>query len=96
MSAQEMASKEDQEKRKEIEKYHLEAAKVCFFSLLSLDFDKHTNILLQLGKMEATTDQFVCGKCKSRKCSYYQLQTRSADEPMTTFVTCTNCNNRWV
>lgn len=22
-------------------------------------------------------------------------QTRSADEPMTTFVTCTNCGNKW-
>ena len=29
------------------------------------------------------------------KCTYYQLQTRSADEPMTTFVTCINCGNRW-
>lgn len=38
---------------------------------------------------------FTCGKCKSRKSQYYQLQTRSADEPMTTFVTCLNCNNRW-
>jgi transcription elongation factor S-II len=38
---------------------------------------------------------FKCGKCKSMKTTYYQMQTRSADEPMTTFVTCTNCNNRW-
>jgi len=44
---------------------------------------------------QASTDQFKCGKCGQRKCTYYQLQTRSADEPMTTFVTCTNCNNRW-
>ncbi|KAJ2765425.1 transcription elongation factor TFIIS [Coemansia nantahalensis] len=44
---------------------------------------------------EAVTDQFKCGRCKKRKCTYYQLQTRSADEPMTTFVTCTVCNNRW-
>ena len=27
-----------------------------------------------------------CGKCGQRKCTYYQMQTRSADEPMTTFV----------
>lgn len=44
---------------------------------------------------EATTDIFTCRKCKSNKCSYYQLQTRSADEPMTTFVQCLNCSNRW-
>lgn len=44
---------------------------------------------------QAETDQFKCSKCKQRRCKYYQLQTRSADEPMTTFVTCVNCNNRW-
>ena len=44
---------------------------------------------------QAETDQFKCGKCYQRKCKYYQLQTRSADEPMTTFVTCVNCGNRW-
>jgi len=38
---------------------------------------------------------FKCGRCKSDKTSYYQLQTRSADEPMTTFVTCFNCNKKW-
>ena len=46
-------------------------------------------------KIEASTDNFTCGKCKSTACTYYQLQTRSADEPMTTFVTCTNCGKRW-
>ncbi len=46
-------------------------------------------------KLEASTDNFTCRKCKSKECSYYQLQTRSADEPMTTFVTCIKCGNRW-
>ena len=46
-------------------------------------------------KLEASTDGFTCRKCKSKECSYYQLQTRSADEPMTTFVTCIICGNRW-
>lgn len=45
--------------------------------------------------IEASTDNFTCRKCKSKKCSYYQLQTRSADEPMTTFVNCIECGNRW-
>ncbi|CAN6467635.1 unnamed protein product [Victoria cruziana] len=47
------------------------------------------------GPAKATTDQFKCGRCGQRKTTYYQLQTRSADEPMTTFVTCVNCNNHW-
>ncbi|KAL7409274.1 transcription elongation factor [Mrakia frigida] len=46
-------------------------------------------------QIAAETDQFKCGKCGQRKTTYYQMQTRSADEPMTTFVTCLNCNNRW-
>jgi DNA-directed RNA polymerase subunit M/transcription elongation factor TFIIS len=41
------------------------------------------------------TDMFRCGKCKKNNCTYYQMQTRSADEPMTTFITCLNCSNRW-
>lgn len=43
----------------------------------------------------AVTDRFVCGKCKGRQVSYYQMQTRSADEPLTTFCTCEICGNRW-
>tara|TARA_B100000424_G_C22910988_1_gene484637 strand:+ start:206 stop:727 length:522 start_codon:yes stop_codon:yes gene_type:complete len=46
-------------------------------------------------KLEASTGDFTCSKCKSKQCTHYQLQTRSADEPMTTFVTCINCGNRW-
>lgn len=37
----------------------------------------------------------TCGKCRQKKVSYSQAQTRSADEPMTTFCECTNCGNRW-
>ena len=46
-------------------------------------------------QIEAMTDTFKCRKCKSNKCSYYQLQTRSADEPATTYVSCIECGNRW-
>ena len=45
--------------------------------------------------IEAATDTFKCRKCHSNKCTYYQMQTRSADEPMTTFVTCIDCCQRW-
>ena len=46
-------------------------------------------------KERATTDEYQCGICKARKCTYFELQTRSADEPMTTFITCMACGNRW-
>jgi transcription elongation factor S-II len=46
-------------------------------------------------RKEMTTDMFTCNRCRKNECTYYQLQTRSADEPMTTFVTCLNCGKRW-
>ncbi|CAN4105332.1 unnamed protein product [Withania somnifera] len=47
------------------------------------------------GPPKASTDKFKCGRCGKNKTTYYQMQTRSADEPMTTYVTCVNCDNRW-
>jgi transcription elongation factor S-II len=41
------------------------------------------------------TDQIRCGKCKKNKISYYELQTRSADEPLTTYFSCILCGHRW-
>jgi len=45
--------------------------------------------------IEASTDTFICRKCKSNKTTYYQLQLASADESMTVFVSCVDCGNRW-
>lgn len=45
--------------------------------------------------MASATDEFTCYKCKGKKCTYYQLQTRSADEAITTFISCLKCGNRW-
>jgi transcription elongation factor S-II len=45
--------------------------------------------------VEASTTLFTCSKCKSNKCTFYTLQTRSCDEGETIFVTCTNCGKRW-
>ena len=55
---------------------------------------------LDIEKQKAKLDEeyegiFKCKKCKSKKTTYYQLQTRSADEPMTTYVTCMECDNHW-
>lgn len=54
------------------------------------DANKYTNTDIQ-----ASTDMFTCRKCKSKRCTYYELQTRSADEPATIFVTCLDCGKNW-
>lgn len=44
---------------------------------------------------KSISDSLECGRCKQKKVSYTQAQTRSADEPMTTFCECMNCGHRW-
>ncbi|KAJ7633876.1 transcription factor S-II, central domain-containing protein [Mycena polygramma] len=51
--------------------------------------------LLGAEEQEAETSAFTCPKCNARKSRYRQLQTRSADEPMTTYVHCVNCKHRF-
>ncbi|CAH8618114.1 unnamed protein product [Schistosoma intercalatum] len=61
--------------------------------------EKYTKETIEDHQMAVTggteTDLLRCGKCKQTKCTYNQVQTRSADEPMTTFVYCNNCGHRW-
>eukprot|EP00300_Choanocystis_sp_HF-7_P015608 c19119_g1_i1.p1 GENE.c19119_g1_i1~~c19119_g1_i1.p1 ORF type:complete len:1045 (+),score=259.85 c19119_g1_i1:232-3135(+) len=79
MSTQEMATDELKEYRKKVKK---EAT------------DKSMDATTDSSQM-SSTDEFKCGKCHQRKCTFKQMQTRSADEPMTTFVSCVNCGNNW-
>jgi transcription elongation factor S-II len=53
------------------------------------DATKYTN------NIQASTDMFMCRKCKSKKCTYYEMQTRSADEPTSIFVQCLDCGKSW-
>lgn len=64
-----------------------------WIKLTNEQLEREQNILE--GNKGNTTDIYKCGRCKKRECSYYMLQTRSADEPMTIFITCHNCGNRW-
>ena len=67
------------ERRKEDEKLHQENMK---------------NAQVPMAE-RSISDALKCGKCGQKKVSYSQAQTRSADEPMTTFCECTVCGNRW-
>ena len=41
------------------------------------------------------TDQYRCSRCKRRECSYFEMQTRSCDEPASLFVQCLVCGHAW-
>ena len=77
---------------------------IAFMTHQELDYDRWEKLIQAKNKrtenkfetnIVASTDTFKCRKCHSKECTYYQMQTRSADEPMTTFVTCIKCDNRW-
>jgi DNA-directed RNA polymerase subunit M/transcription elongation factor TFIIS len=53
------------------------------------DQQKFTN------NMEAGTNTFTCRKCRGNRCTYYLQQVRSSDEPMTIFVSCLDCGQKW-
>ena len=82
----------------------IDPEKICYLNVYDI-FPENWKELLDLRvkrdklkydlKPEAMTDVFKCRKCGSRSCSYYEIQTRSADEPMTQFINCLDCGNRW-
>ena len=47
--------------------------------------------------IQASTDMFTCPvpKCRSKRCTYYTLQVRSADEPESVFVSCLDCGKNF-
>ncbi|KEZ41502.1 Uncharacterized protein SAPIO_CDS7659 [Scedosporium apiospermum] len=59
-------------------------------------YEKENMKKAQVPMMEkSVTSEFKCSRCGQRKVSYNQAQTRSADEPMTTFCECTVCGHNW-
>ena len=77
---------------------------VAFMTHQELNPDKWTTLIEAKAKRDANkfetniaaaTDTFTCRKCKGNQCTYYQMQTRSADEPMTCYISCVLCGNRW-
>jgi len=82
----------------------IQSHKLAFMTHQELNHEKWVDLIEAKSKRDknkfetnlaAATDTFTCRKCKANQCTYYQMQTRSADEPMTTFVTCIPCGNRW-
>ena len=83
MSSAELASDAKKQEREQQKQQSLEACQS----------DWEVRRIINSG--EANNGQFPCFKCKTNKTVYFQMQTRSSDEPMTTFVTCLECGNRW-
>ena len=88
MSAQELATQERRDARNVAASKKFDGARSDFMQAKAAEINKMAGIKNAKG-------MFKCGRCKSTKTTHYQQQTRSADEPMTVFITCTECGNRW-
>ena len=62
-----------------------------------IDENERKEEILKKCESEASSNKFQCPnrKCRARKTVYNEVQTRSADEPMTIFITCLVCGKRW-
>lgn len=80
--------------------------KIAFMTHMELRPDKWEKLLIAQNikkmqtnevKYESNTNAYLCENCGMRNCSFYTLQTRSADEGMTCYVTCLTpqCGNKW-
>jgi len=88
----------------EVKNGNIKSHTLSFMTHQELNHDKWSKLIDAKSKRDknkfetniaASTDTFTCRKCKNNKCTYYQMQTRSADEPMTTYIFCLSCGNRW-
>jgi transcription elongation factor S-II len=89
--------KDNAEFIKKIKSNTLDLKQIAFLKPDELNPDKYDKInkkkeLEEYKKNnQATSNVFECRKCKTKKCQVTQLQTRAADEPATTIVTCMEC-----
>ena len=63
------------------------------YNNLILEEDEQNNFIIQ--PFEVYEGALTC-KCGSNRVYSYQKQSRSADEPMSTYATCMACKNSWV
>ena len=87
-----------------VKKNQLDLKNIAFLEPFELFPEKYQDIIEEKIKREqiiknaikqSATNQFKCPRCKQCQATYVQVQTRSADEPMTTFITCQVCGKQW-
>lgn len=72
---------------------------IAFMSPSQIFPEKWENIIKKKEYIElrennvAYSDTYKCKRCGEAKCKISLIQTRSGDEPMTTFVSCLVCHN---
>ena len=95
MSSEEMASAEMKQLREKLTKEAIDDHQMAQQGEFDLIQSSYKILIIIINIVGTKTGAFKCNKCGERDTSYNQLQVKSADEPMTTFVLCNKCGNRW-
>jgi DNA-directed RNA polymerase subunit M/transcription elongation factor TFIIS len=64
------------------------------FNDIRTKIEEHDEFIMN--PFEVEEGALTCAKCGCNKTYSYSKQTRSADEPMSTFAQCLNCKAKWV
>lgn len=79
----------------------IDPSKIAFMKTYELNPDKYEKINKKKEieeknkKDKPTTDLFQCPKCKKRRATVSEKQTRRGDEPATQFINCLECGHSW-
>ena len=79
----------------------IDPSKVPFMKSDELNPDKYEKITKKkeieekTSKDKPSTDLFQCPKCKKRRATVTEKQTRRGDEPATQFINCLECGHSW-
>lgn len=69
-----------------------------FYGSPGMEFSRYKakiDVEIFRNKIETVPGSFTCSKCQSKETIATERQMRSADEPMSVFVTCVMCDNHW-
>ena len=83
-----------------INENEIEPSNLAYMKPHEINPEKYKNIIEKKAyehkkKKQKGASIFSCKKCKQSNCDVTQKQTRSADEPATTFVTCLECGHNF-
>jgi transcription elongation factor S-II len=89
MKNEDLATSEQLKQKNDNARYDMESRQTDWKS------KNRAEILTSIGLDPNKGGEITCRKCGGNKTTFYPMQTRSSDEPMTLFVTCLTCGKRW-
>ncbi len=89
---------------KRLKNGELDVTKIAFMTPMQI-FPEHWKKMLArkdasehylyFKQLAPVTNKYYCSQCHKNRCTEYEVQLRSSDEPMSTLVECLECGYKW-